>query len=77
MKADYQRLLDSYNEQQDRLAFNYNIEKGKLTMQMLEHKKSKNILEKETKNFKSLYNNLAQEQRVYYIDRVKKGIDVR
>ena len=46
-------------------------------MQMLEHKKSKNILEKETKNFKSLYNNLAQEQRVYYIDIVKKGIDVR
>jgi N12 class adenine-specific DNA methylase len=77
LKNEFQHHMNSLNNQIERMTNSYNQEKTKFTLQMLEHKKNKKDLEKEIKNLKTLYNSLAQEQRVYYVDIVKRGIDVR
>ena len=54
-----------------------NSEKIKLSVKLMATKKLFKTLEKEIRNFKSLFNNTIQEQRVYYQEILKKGIDVR
>lgn len=77
LKNEFTQHIQSLMSQLDRMSQSYNQEKAKFTLQMLEHKKNKKEVENEIKNLKSLYNSLAHEQRTYYMDIVKKGIDVR
>ena len=61
----------------ERLSKRFILDKNKILLQILEHKKSIKNIDKERKKLKISFSNLNKEQKQYYLDILKKGIDVR
>ena len=55
----------------------FNSEKTKLSAKLIKNKTLFKSIEKEVKSLKQTFNKMTQEQRVYYLDILKRGIDVR
>jgi 3-methyladenine DNA glycosylase AlkD len=69
--------IQNVDKEMELLGQKHNSEKNKLQINLLEIKKHIKSSEKEKKNFKNLFKSFAKEQRIYYFDILKKGIDVR
>ena len=69
--------MESLMEEFEIISSKHNTDKNKAIIFLLEIKKKHKIVEKEKKNLKKVFKKLAKEQRIYYNDLIKKGIDVR
>ena len=73
----YKKKMESLMEEFEIISSKHNTDKNKAIIFLLEIKKKHKIVEKEKKNLKKVFKKLAKEQRIYYNDLIKKGIDVR
>ena len=61
----------------ENLTIRHNTKKNIAQLNVLELKKQLKQIVKEKKNLKNIFKKLAKEQRYYYMEIIKKGIDVR
>lgn len=75
--SDLNRTLSKYDKKIEQLTENFNKTKEKFEFKILQNKQKieKNV--KEMKVFKNVLNNLIKEQRIYFTNILKSGIDVR
>lgn len=69
--------IESVEKEIELLVMKNNSDKVKLQVTMLEIKKNIKNIERDKKNCKNLFKSFAKEQKIYYLDILKKGIDVR
>jgi hypothetical protein len=69
--------IESIEKELDQLILKLNSEKSKTQIFILESKKQIRSIDKEKKLLKLRFKDLCKEQRIYYLDVLKKGVDVR
>jgi hypothetical protein len=69
--------IDNIENEIEKITNRFVLDKNRLMLQILENKKIIKSIDKDKKKLKSIFAALAKEQRIYYLDILKKGIDVR
>jgi len=69
--------IDNIENEIEKLTNRFILDKNKYMLQILENKKIIKSIDKDKKKLKSIFAALSKEQRIYYLDILKKGIDVR
>ena len=77
VQSEFEMQIHSFNKKLDELEMKNNKEKNKITLKLMENRTNFNLIEKDIKDLKELLNEHVQEQRQYYLDILKMGIDVR
>lgn len=69
--------IESIEKDLEQLHHRMNSEKSKTQINILEAKKQLKMIDKEKKILKVRFKDLCKDQRLYYLDILKKGVDVR
>jgi hypothetical protein len=69
--------IELIEKELDQMFLKLNSEKNKSQIFILEAKKQIRSIDKEKKLLKLRFKDLCKEQRIYYLDILKKGLDVR
>lgn len=77
IQFEFEREIRQFDEKIKDLESKYNCEKNKFSSKLMSNKTYVILIEKEIKNSKLIFNTLTLEQRVYYLDILKRGFDVR
>lgn len=77
IQFEFERQIKTFDEKIKDLDMKFNSEKTKLSAKLIKNKTLFKSIEKEVKSLKQTFNKMTQEQRVYYLDILKRGIDVR
>ncbi len=77
VQNEYEKQLRDIDLKINELEDKCKSERSKYLLILKDNKGIFNSMEKDIKNYKQIFNNHIQEQRLYYLDILKMGIDVR
>jgi hypothetical protein len=77
VQNEYEKQLRDIDLKINELEDKCKSERSKYLLILKDNKDIFNSMEKDIKNYKQIFNNHIQEQRLYYLDILKMGIDVR
>ena len=77
VQNEYERKLKDIDVQINEFEEKFRVNKSKYSSILKEHKEILNSIERDIKHNKQKFNNQIQDQRVYYLEILRMGIDVR